>query len=137
MAHGIMQQLIEKNNLDWVVESAGTNGLHTGEPPHKSSIKICLENGIDISKQISQPFLATDFDNYDKIYVMAKDVYADVLRMAKHREQMEKVTIFLNVLYPASNRDVVDPWYGGDAGYKPVFEEIKKACEQIVALERT
>jgi protein-tyrosine phosphatase len=132
MAHGIMQHLISKNNLPWQVESAGTNGFHTGEPPHKFSTKVCLQNGINISNQTSIRFSKKDFTNYDIIYVMANDVYNDVLAMANNIDDMKNVKLFLNELYTDKNKDVLDPWYGDESGYTPVFEEIYDCCEAIV-----
>ncbi len=133
MAHGIMEQLITDHQLPWHVASAGTNGYHTGEAPHNSSIKICKQHNIDISHQVSQRFTVSDFDNYDRIYVMAKDVYDDVQVLATHKKQMEKVHYFLDALYPKQQRDVIDPWYGNEDGYLPVFLQIKKCCEKIVS----
>ena len=132
IAHGIMGKLIAENNLPWVVESAGTNGLHTGEHPHKDSIRVCKNHGIDISQQVSELFTTSDFDSYDILYVMANDVRRDVMKLARSEEDKQKVILFLNELYPNANKDVTDPWYGGPDGYEPVFEEIEKCCRAII-----
>jgi protein-tyrosine phosphatase len=132
IAHGIMGKLIAENNLPWVVESAGTNGLHTGEHPHKDSIRVCKNHGIDISQQVSELFTTSDFDNYDVLYVMANDVRRDVMKLARSEEDQQKVKLFLNELYPNANKVVTDPWYGGPDGYEPVFEEIEKCCKAII-----
>jgi protein-tyrosine phosphatase len=135
MAHGIMQDLIKMHKLPWHVESAGTNGFHTGEPPHSSSIKVAKQYGIDISKQVSQIFTSADFENFDIIYVMAKDVEKAVRAKSKNENQLKKVKLFLDELYPGCRKDVTDPWYGNEQGYLPVFKEIYKCCEAIVAKE--
>jgi len=49
MAEGILQQKINEAGLNWQVDSAGTNGFHVGEGPHRLSQKVALKNGIDIS----------------------------------------------------------------------------------------
>ena len=133
IAHGVMQHLITKNKLPWSVESNGTNGLHTGEAPHKFSIKVCKQHGIDISKQVSQEFKVADFEHYDVIYVMANDVYNDVLKVATSTQQMQKVKLFLNELYPNQNRDVTDPWYGGEDGFTEVYTIINDGCDKIIS----
>lgn len=48
LAEGILQNKALKAGLKWQVDSAGTNGYHTGEPPHHLSIKVAKHNGIDI-----------------------------------------------------------------------------------------
>jgi protein-tyrosine phosphatase len=131
IAHGIMQNLADTHHLPWIIESAGTNGFHTGEHPHEHSTSVCTENGIDISKQVSRRFIYSDFGYYDKIYVMAADVWQDVKDLAKTDEDMQNVDYFLNALYPNKNKNVTDPWYGTRQGYYPVFEEIKLGCEAI------
>ena len=51
LAHGIAQEYINKNQLDILVDSAGTGSWHIGEAPCENSIKVALLNGVDISKQ--------------------------------------------------------------------------------------
>jgi protein-tyrosine phosphatase len=124
IAEGVMQHLIHQHQLPWQVASAGTNGYHTGEPPHVQSTRVCKEHGIDISGQVSTRFSAADFENYDIIYAMANDVYTDIQQVAKHTN---------NELYPNKNLDVTDPWYGGPEGYLPVYQEIELCCNAIIS----
>ena len=39
LAEGIMESKIEQAGLNWQVDSAGTNGYHVGEAPHRLSQK--------------------------------------------------------------------------------------------------
>jgi protein-tyrosine phosphatase len=132
LAEGILQQKATQHNLNWVVDSAGTNGIHVGEAPHRLSQKVAKANGVDISKQISRPFFAKDFEEYDKIYVMAKDVMEEVKRIAGHAYDENKIDYFLNELYTGENKDVPDPWYGNEDGYVKVYDLIDKTCDAII-----
>jgi low molecular weight protein-tyrosine phosphatase len=132
LAEGILQEKAWKYGLNWSIESAGTNGYHTGEPPHYLSVKVAKHNGIDISKQRSRRFTAEDFDRYDRIYAMAADVVDEMKRISKAKFDPQKVEIFLNEVYPGENRDVPDPWYGPEPGYHEVYEIISEACDHIV-----
>lgn len=132
LAEGILQDKAWKAGLNWSVESAGTNGYHTGEPPHYLSIKVAGENGIDISKQRSRRFTAYDFEQYDIIYAMAADVLADMKRIGRDKFNPAKTKLFLNEQYPGENLDVPDPWSGPEAGYYEVFEIISGVCDSIV-----
>ena len=51
LAEGILQDKAWKAGLKWSVESAGTNGYHTGEAPHPLSQKVARINGVDISNK--------------------------------------------------------------------------------------
>jgi protein-tyrosine phosphatase len=132
IAEGILQHKVSEAGLNWVVESAGTNGYHTGEPPHHLSIKVAKLNNIDITNQRSRKFIAEDFEQYDKIYAMAGDVIDDMKRIAKNKFDTQKTDLLLNELFPQQNKDVPDPWYGPEKGYHDVYELIDKACEKII-----
>lgn len=132
LAEGILQHKAWNAGLKWSIESAGTNGYHTGEPPHKLSQKVAKLNGIDICNQRSRLFTAEDFDNFDKIYAMSADVVEEMKWIAKKKFNANKVDLLMNELYPGKNMDVPDPWYGPEPGYHDVYEMINKACEKIV-----
>src|SRR5215510_15835414 len=83
LAEGILQEKAWKAGLKWSVESAGTNGYHTGEAPHRLSQKVAKSNGIDISKQRSRNFVPEDLKRFDKIYAMSIDVIDDMKRIAR------------------------------------------------------
>lgn len=132
IAEGLMRYKIEQHGLDWQVDSAGTESYHVGEPPHRSSQKVCFANGIDISSQRARRFTKKDFDRFDKIYAMAKDVYNEIAEIGGVGADMSKVMLFVNELHPGSNQSVPDPWYGTEDGYLPVYELIDQTCNAIV-----
>ena len=132
LAEGILQDKAFKAGLNWSVESAGTNGYHVGEAPHRLSQKVALQHGIDISRQRARNFVGADFEKFDKIYAMAEDVVDDMKRIAKNKYDAGKVDLLMNELYPGQNRDVPDPWYGPEPGYHEVYKMIDAACDRIV-----
>jgi protein-tyrosine phosphatase len=133
LAEGILQHRAWEAGLQWSVESAGTNGYHTGEPPHRLSQKVAKLNGIDISQQRSRKFVPEDFERFDMIYAMAEDVVYEMRRIAGNRFRAEKVDLLMNILHPGQNRDVPDPWYGAEPGYHEVFQMIDEACTHLIA----
>lgn len=133
LAEGILKHKVRKAGLDWMVESAGTNGYHIGEPPHRLSQKVARLNGIDICEQRARQFMKEDFDRYDKIYAMADDVVDEMRWIAGPQFNSEKVDLFLNELYPGQNRSVPDPWYGTEPGYHDVYKLIDETCEKIIS----
>ncbi|MFM9911751.1 MAG: low molecular weight protein-tyrosine-phosphatase [Chitinophagaceae bacterium] len=135
LAEGILQNKAGEIGLEWIVESAGTNGYHDGEPPHPLSKKIALENGIDIGHQRSRKFRADDFDKYDVIYAMAKDVIEDIKEIAQQEYNPKKVRLLMDDLYPGTNKDVPDPWSKPASAYHEVYKMMEEACEAIVSKE--
>ena len=132
LAEGILQHKAREAGLNWSVESAGTNGYHDGEPPHRLSQKVATQNGINICQQRSRRFTAADFQRYDKIYAMAQDVIDEMRRIARKDFSDKKVDLLMNELYPGKNMDVPDPWYGGEEGYHDVYRMMEAACDSII-----
>jgi protein-tyrosine phosphatase len=132
LAEGILKHKAKEAGLHWTVESAGTNGYHVGEAPHRLSQKVAKLNGIDICQQRARRFVAEDLGRYDKIYAMAEDVIGDMKRIAGSRWDPSKVDLLLNELQPGANADVPDPWYGEEPGYHDVYKLIETACAAII-----
>ncbi len=132
LAEGILQEKAFKAGLNWSVESAGTNGYHTGDPPHRLSQKVARLNGIDISQQRSRRFVPEDFERFDKIYALASDVINDIGYIAKEKFNGKKIDLLMNELYPGRHLDVPDPWYGDEPDYHQVYKMLDEVCEKII-----
>ena len=133
LAEGILKHKAAEAGLNWQIDSAGTNGYHVGEPPHRLSQKVARLNGIDICDQRARQFVKEDFDRYDKIYAMADDVVDDMRRIARDKYDPSKVDLFMNELHPGGNHSVPDPWYGPEPGYHEVYEIIDEVCKAIIS----
>ena len=133
LAEGILLNKANNAGLDWRLDSAGTNNYyHVGEAPHHFSQKVAKLHAIDISHQRARRFTEEDFDNFDKIYAMSKDVLEGIKAIGKNRFDAKKTDLLMNELFPGRNMDVPDPWYGPEPGYHEVFKLIDKACEKII-----
>jgi protein-tyrosine phosphatase len=132
LAEGVLAAKAKKAGLNWVVDSAGTNGYHTGEAPHVNSIKVAALHGIDISKQRSRDFTGIDFEEFDMIYAMAQDVLTDIRYIAREKFDEKKVTLFLNELFPGKNKDLPDPWSKPEKAYHEVYDLVDKTCTEII-----
>jgi protein-tyrosine phosphatase len=132
IAEGVLRKKAKENGLDWLIDSAGTNGYHIGEAPHPFSQKICAQHGIDISQQRAANFLSKHLEEYDLVYALAKDVYQEIEKIGGPKAPMHKVKLFLSELHEGSTESVPDPWYGDESGYLPVYELIEKTCHKII-----
>lgn len=132
MAEGILTQMSKEKGLNWEIDSAGTESFHVGEQPHRHSQKVALSNGIDLTNQRARRFIRDDFQHYDKIYVMAQDVYSEVMAIGGKVADPSRVDLLLNEIKPGANRSVPDPWYGGADGFHDAWKLIYTACEKII-----
>lgn len=125
LAHGVMQALIEKKGLDWQVDSAGTGNWHVGQSPDRRAVLVAKKFGIDISAQRAQWFTNDLFNRFDKILVMDRQNYHDVIALAETEEQRAKVSLFLD------EDEVPDP-YDDDALFDPVYAMIHERAESLL-----
>jgi len=126
LAEGILRHLAESRGLNWEIDSAGTGNWHVGDPPDRRSVAVARRHGIDISTLRGRQFQSSDFNTFDRIYVMDLSNYRDVLMKAKSDEDKAKVQLLLDDQQP-----VPDPWYD-DALFQPVYDMVYKACEKII-----
>ena len=132
LAEGILQHKAKAAGLNWFIDSAGTNGYHVGEAPHKLSQKVARLNGIDICEQRARRFVKEDFNRFDKIYALADDVLHDMKRIAGKAFDENKADLLMNELHPGKNLSVPDPWYGTEPGYHDVYKTINEVCDAII-----
>lgn len=132
IAEGILAQKAQQRGLPWVVESAGTNGFHDGEPPHPLSQKVSAQHGVDISGQISRRLTQADFKKYDRLYAMADDVLREMQKIGKEDFDPQKAILFLEERYPGKQKNVPDPWYGEEEDFVEVYQLIDETCDAII-----
>jgi protein-tyrosine phosphatase len=126
MAEGIMRHLVNEQQLDWEIASAGTGNWHVGQAPDRRSILIAKTFGYDISDQRGRHFTTDLFNQFDHILVMDKYNLRDVLRLAETEEQKKKVKLFL-----ADEADVTDP-YKDSSLFESVCALIEKRCMELI-----
>ena len=127
LAEGILRNKI--SNLNVTVDSAGTAGYHIGSKPDPRAIDIAKKNNIDISSLRARKFERSDFINFDKIYVMDKNNYYDIIDLAENKDQTSKVILITDVI--DSDSFVPDPYYGDLADFEKVFNLLEKICQKI------
>jgi len=129
LAHGI---LASKAPTDWIVDSAGTSGWHEGERPDTRSIVTAKGRGLTIDDQRSRLFTPDDFKNFDIIFAMDSSNYSNIIKIAPDEESKTKVRLIMNEAYPGRNKQVPDPYTGGQSGFEDVFDMLELAIDQFL-----
>ena len=129
LAHGILES---KAPEDWYVDSAGTSGWHDGERPDTRSIMTAKGRGLNIDQQRSRPFLSEDFDRFDIIFAMDSSNCTNIFRLAPDEVSKEKVRLIMNEAYPGENRQVPDPYTGGQRGFEDVYDMLELAIDKFL-----
>ena len=129
LAHGILES---KAPEYWYIDSAGTSGWHEGERPDTRSIITAKGRGLNIDQQRSRPFLAEDFERFDIIFAMDSSNYTNITRLAPDEASKAKVRLIMNEAYPGENRQVPDPYTGGQRGFEDVYDMLDLAIEKFL-----
>lgn len=124
LAQGILESKVDPNKIK--VDSAGTAAYHIGNSPDPRSISIAKKHGIDLTSQCARQFNSKDFTNFSKIFVMDHANYKAVIAKAQTKEEIEKVSLILE-----NNKEVPDPYYGGEEGFQNCYELLDEACDRI------
>lgn len=132
MAEGIMRSKVEAQKLPYTIDSAGTSNYHVDEAPDERAIAEMKKNKIDIRSLRGRQFQQEDFDTFDLILAMDTSNYSNILRLARHDNDRDKVKLILSYLKASSEESVPDPYYGGQDGFKHVFNLLNEACDEVI-----
>jgi protein-tyrosine phosphatase len=132
LAQGILEKKSKESNVNIYVDSAGTGGWHVGSSPDLRSINIAKKYNIDISNQKARKFSTYDFQEFDKIFVMDKSNYRDLIRLCSNEKECNKIQLILKNINPENNISVPDPYYGEEDGFEKIYRLLEKACSEII-----
>ena len=129
LAQGLLESKVNESKV--YTDSAGTAAYHVGNSPDERSIDVAKKYGIYINNQRARKFVIEDFEKFSIIYAMDESNYQNILKLARNKEDENKVKMILNEVYPGKNLSVPDPYYGGNQGFENVYNMLDKACEII------
>lgn len=116
---------------EFLIDSAGTIGMHQGNPPDHRMRQHLAKRGYPIFGT-ARKFLAEDLALFDWILVMDEENERDVRRMdrdGRYAQKIRKLTEF-GIRFQADR--VPDPYYGGDEGFAHVIDLIEDACTGLL-----
>jgi len=129
LAEALLRQKVDPEKV--LVDSAGLGSYHVGEPPCRSSQEIALEHGLDISGLRARSFKTSDFDNFDKIYIMDRLNWEMIKERARTEDDLKKVDFILNEIFPDENMAVPDSYQKGRSAAKLVYDMLEQATTAI------
>ncbi len=132
MADGLLRKKVKDLGLSVLVDSAGTSSAHKGSRPDSRMRHTAKHFGTPIDDLISRPFSVEDFDKFDLIFAMDKNNMRDILSLSRTENDRRKVKLILNELYPGEDREVPDPYYGGEQGFIDVYRMLDEATDKLL-----
>jgi len=125
-AEGVFKEEVARARRDaeFQVDSAGTGGWHTGEPPDRRMRTAAKKRGYVLDGQ-ARKVRPEDFHEFDLILAMDASNYDDLKRM-QPKDGKAKLQKFRDYDSEDPGADVPDPYYGGSDG----FDDVVRMCER-------
>ncbi|QNN54913.1 low molecular weight phosphotyrosine protein phosphatase [Nocardioides mesophilus] len=140
MADVVLAERAAAAGLDVEVVSSGTGGWHVGDPMDRRAAALLTAHGYDASRHEARRFDGGWFDECDLVLAMDRQNLADVLDAAGPDRRTvldgERVRLFrdFDPRAEGADREVPDPYYGGDDGFVAVLAMIERTADRIVGL---
>lgn len=133
-AEGVFRDVVQRAGLDRHIEidSAGTHAYHVGAPPDRRAQQAAQRRGIDLSSLRGRKAVRADFERFDFILAMDEENLENLLAICPEGQE-SKAQLFLDYAPHRPEREVPDPYYGGDAGFERVLDMIEEAAQGLLA----
>jgi protein-tyrosine phosphatase len=128
-AEGTMNHLLAQAGLtaEFFCDSAGTAAYHVGNRPDARMIAAADKRRIHLPGRARQ-FGPRDFEQFDLILAMDRNNFRDILAQDPTRMHRERVRLMCEFCQTYPDREVPDPYYGGEAGFEYVLDLLNDAC---------
>lgn len=129
----IFHHLVHKagRSQEFIVDSAGTIGLHQGNPPDHRMRHHLTQKGYEVFGS-SRKITPDDLAIFDLILVMDDENERDVRALDADGQHTQKIRRLTDYATHHQMNHVPDPYYGGDAGFAQVVELIEASCAGLL-----
>jgi protein-tyrosine phosphatase len=133
MAEGVFRKLVEEAGCrGWFeIDSAGTRDYNVGQSPDARAISTVAQRGINIGGRRGRQVTARDIELFDVILAMDNENYADLLAICPPGLE-QKIRLLMDYAPQRSEREVSDPYAGGDIGFDRVFDMLEEAASGLL-----
>ena len=120
---GLTQQIL--------IDSVGTHDYHIGNPPDLRTQHAARQRGYDMSGLRGRQVEVADFTRFD--YVLAMDnANMAILQRLCPQPQYGRLGLFLDYANRHREREVPDPYYGGEDGFERVLDMVEDAAAGLL-----
>lgn len=113
------------------IDSVGTHDYHIGDPPDLRTQNAAKQRGYDMSKLRGRQVEVADFARFDYILAMDNANMSILYRMCP-QDYQDRLGMFLQYSQNHQEREVPDPYYGGDRGFENVLDMVEDAAAGLL-----
>ena len=132
MAEGILRERARQRGITLVTDSAGTSGNHIGEAPDPRAQAAMLRKGMNISDLRARQYRTSDLRDFDLVLTMDASNLRDVLNMNTDPSLARKARLIMGLVPSHPEREVPDPYFGGDEGFDHVHGMLDAAINALL-----
>ena len=127
VAEIVARSIATKQSLtDWQFGSAGLKDKHVGDSADPRSIEACAARGYDLHAFRCRQITERDFEVFDLVLAMDRDNQAQL-------EALRPVGVATPIRLVLGDREVPDPYYGGDDGFVVMMDLIEAGVRTLLA----
>jgi len=132
-AEGLFRHQVEAAELGEHIEidSAGTSNYHPGKPPDPRSCAAAERRGIDLTPLRARQVSSEDFQRFDWIVAMDES-NLESLQESCPPEHRHKLSLLLDHMPDAPQREVPDPYYGEEEGFEEVLDLLEVGLSHLL-----
>ena len=132
-AEAVFRSRVEEAGLaqQILIDSVGTHDYHIGNPPDPRTQRAARQRGYDMSGLRGRQVEVADFARFD--YVLAMDnANMAILQRLCPLPQRDRLGLFLQYASSHREREVPDPYYGGEDGFERVLDMVEDAAKGLL-----
>ncbi len=132
-AQGVFTKVVQEHGLEEMisVDSAGTHDYHIGKPPDERAREAAEGRHVDLSALRARQVDVADFARFDYILAMDRDNLG-ILQALCPDDPNGKVRLFMDFAPEVSERQVPDPYWGGQRGFERVLDMVEAASRGLL-----
>ena len=132
-AENIMNHLIKEADLAGkiICDSAGTSAYHIGSAPDRR-MRAAAEKRDIILEGKARKFTVSDLEEFDLILAVDRENYRDIIYLDPQEKYRDKVQMMCSFATNHNDKEVPDPYYGGDAGFDYVIDLLLDSCSGLL-----
>ncbi len=138
-AEVVLRHYCDEQQLNIVVDSAGTSNYHPGKAPDLRSQKHALKRGYDLSGLRARQLTPHDFIDYDLILAMDLENLSNIQNiqgLAETQFGLVRARVALmseqDQIYP--KQALPDPYYGEEDGFERVLDQCESSSQAWIEI---
>lgn len=131
-AEGLFINKVKEAGLEsyFYIDSAGTAAYHIGEPANSKSQATANSHGVFLPSK-ARRFEYADFEEFDLILAMDSSNLSNINQLDRKGRFSSKVKLMREFDSNPEDKEVPDPYYGGQQGFENVYQILDRSCEAL------